>query len=170
MRWTPGQHKELEEPNQQLVQMLSSCTSPPLLQTLGTKEQEINLSLYLCYSENVEKSLYMCRMSSCNVCVWLQRKKKKERKRAIIDLFVLSLVELFCFSWKSSSLPKGVNICCVNHHPTWMLLWQYFSSLLWCHLSFIVTVKCFWFVSLQRRKSRRCILKKSIISGGPGCF
>lgn len=40
-----------------------------------------------------EKGPCMCRISSCNVCVWLWRKKK----RAIIDLFVLSLVELFSF-------------------------------------------------------------------------
>lgn len=29
------------------------------------------------------------------------------------------------------------------------------SSLLWCHPSFVVIVKRFWFVTLQRRKYKR---------------
>lgn len=108
-----------QEPNQQFVQMIS-CTSPPLLQTLGSKEEGINSSLYLCYSENVGKSPCTCRVSSCKVCVWLKKNKTNHpnKQRAIINLFIISFVELFCFSWKSSSLLKGVNIYSVNHRPT----------------------------------------------------
>lgn len=68
---TPGQHKELKKPDQQLTQMLSSCTSLPLVQPVGTKGEEIKLVTLPTSRVERQESVPLCEASSCTVSVVL---------------------------------------------------------------------------------------------------